>query len=89
MGRHRIYGDIWKQLKLQKTLVMQLEPFDMDEEAANAAFKSLSRAFSKERYEDILFKQNNPRSRLKFERLEGNRMKITLNCDKSNIIKDL
>lgn len=63
----RFYQPIWETLKVQSIVCLQLQPLSMTAEQAERAAKGYKRSISKEKYEDIMFKDKYPTSRLEFD----------------------
>ena len=71
--RVRKYAPLWQEIKNKKVLAVQLVPLSMTEEQAARAAAGFKRAVSKEKYEDIHFKDSNPAATLDFDYNPANR----------------
>lgn len=62
----RKYAPLWASIKQQKSVAIQITPLTLTEEQAEKAANVIRRAVSKEKYEDIHFKQQYPGASLTF-----------------------
>ncbi len=84
--RARKYAPLWDAIKTNQLISTQLHPLSMTDEQAEKAASGLRRAVSKEKYEDIHFKDKYPAATLEFEYENSNRtltFKLVLNTPES------
>lgn len=67
MARLRKYQSVWTIIKTQGEVSVQLQPLTMTADQLLKAFAGFKRAISKEKYEDIMFKHENPGITLDFD----------------------
>ena len=71
--RVRKYAPLWNEIKTSKLVSTQLRPLSMTDEQAEKVAASFRRAVSKEKYEDIHFKDKYPAATLEFKYDSGTR----------------
>lgn len=62
----RKYQPLWEQLKEYTALTIQLQPTTITKEQARQQFNTIRRAISKEKYQDIHYREANPTAKLEF-----------------------
>ena len=65
--RMRKYAPLWDAIKTNKIISTQLHPLSMTPEQAEKVAAGFRRAISKEKYEDIHFKDKYPAATLEFK----------------------
>ncbi len=63
----RRYAPLWAQLQHDYKVSVQLQPIHMSVVQAERAYKGFKRAISKEKYEDIIYRNANPLSLLRYD----------------------
>ncbi len=63
----RKYAPLWESIKEQKSVTIQITPLDLTPEQAEKVANVIRRAVSKEKYEDIHFKQKYPGASITFQ----------------------
>lgn len=74
--RARRYAPLWENIKRDKVVPTQIRPLSLTDEQAKKAAKGLQRAVSKEKYEDIHFRNDYPAATLDFNYNPANRMLV-------------
>ena len=62
----RRYSATWEQLSRELNLTVQLQPITMTPAQAKSAFDTFKRAISKEKYLDIMYRNEYPNAQIKF-----------------------
>ena len=61
----RAYQRFWELLKRDKRIVIKIEGDNMSPAKAEVAYRKFARGLQKEKYQDILYKQDCPRASMK------------------------
>lgn len=85
----RKYEALWRQVKEEKGLTVQLQPPNLTPEQAAKAFATIKKAISKEKYQDMRYKTAYPRARLTFKLDEWNQVTFLLEDDTQPRLEDL
>lgn len=62
----RYYSPLWEQMKTDCSVSVQLQPLTMTPQQAEKVSKVFKRGISKEKYEDILYRDAFPNSQIKY-----------------------
>lgn len=62
----RKYEALWRLIRDEKELTIQLQPPELTKEQATKQFKTIKKAISKEKYQDIHYRSEFPDSKLSF-----------------------
>lgn len=62
----RRYSATWEQLSRELNLTVQLQPITMTPVQVKSAFDTFKRAISKEKYLDIMYRNEYPNAQIKF-----------------------
>ncbi len=61
----RAYQRFWELLKRDKRIVIKIEGDNMSPAKAEVAYRKFARGLQKEKYQDILYKQDCPKASMK------------------------
>lgn len=66
LSKDRMYQPLWEQIKQHKVITVQLQPLSISDEQAARQYRTFRKALSKEKYQDIHYRNANPNSKIHY-----------------------
>lgn len=81
----RKYQDLWCLIKDELVVTIQLQPLSITSQQAVKQFKTLKKAISKEKYQDMHYKGANPNSKITYS-IDTNLKQVTFTLENDTAI---